>query len=211
MDKIKGENRMNKVLSIDIETKNLSNEIGGWNNQHLFKVACAVTYDGAVTKVYTDAPLTDVLTKSEEMEVKSLRDLKYDLDDHFQKGGKLLGHNINAFDLPVLRDSMDIYIVRKYLEHKEERCIDTSARVTKESGKRVHLDNLVKCTLNDSKSMSGIESVAKWRSEEYDEVIEYCIKDTKLTYDLWKYGQDNGIVKFYDEDNNQHIDLPIEW
>jgi len=202
---------MNKVLSIDIETKNLSNEIGGWKNQHLFKVACAVTYDGKMTSIYTDAPLTDSISKTEDRIVKSLGELKFDLDDHYQKGGKLLGHNINAFDLPVLRDAMDIYIVRKYLENKDERCIDTSARVTKESGKRVHLDNLVKCTLNDSKTMSGVDSVAKWRSEEYDEVIEYCVKDTVLTYDLWKYGQDNNIVKFYDADNNEHIDLPIKW
>ena len=211
MGKIKGERRMNNVLSIDIETENLSNEIGGWQNQHLFKVACAVTYDGTTTSVYTDAPLTDSLTKSEDSVIKSLGELKFDLDNHYQNGGKLLGHNINAFDLPVLRDAMDIYIVRKYLENKDERYIDTSVRVTKESGKRVHLDNLVKCTLNDSKTMSGIESVAKWRSEAYDEVIEYCIKDTVLTYDLWKYGQDNKIVKFYDADKNEYIDLPIEW
>ena len=50
--------------------------------------------------------------------VKSLRQLKFDLDDHFEKGGKLLGHNIVAFDLPALRDSMDIYCIRKYLEIK---------------------------------------------------------------------------------------------
>ena len=30
--------KMNKVISFDIETKNLSYEIGGWDNQHLFKV-----------------------------------------------------------------------------------------------------------------------------------------------------------------------------
>jgi len=199
------------VLSIDIETENLSNEIGGWHNQHLFKVACAVTWDGKNGCIYTDAPLTDSLNKSDGMHIKTLRELKFDLDDHFQKGGKLLGNNIIAFDLPVLRDAMDIYIVRKYLEEKDSRCIDTSALVTKESGKRVHLDNLVKCTLDDSKSMSGIESVAKWRAEKYDEVIEYCIKDTQLTYDLWKYGCDKGIVKFYDEDNNEHIDLSVKW
>ena len=62
--------------------------------------------------------------------VKSLRQLKFDLDDHFEKGGKLLGHNIVAFDLPALRDSMDIYCVRKYLDGKEERCIDTSRLMT---------------------------------------------------------------------------------
>ena len=167
---------MSKVLSLDIETKNLSNEIGGWHNQHMFKVACAVTWDGQNGIVYTDAPLSDTLTKSDGLEFKTLRELKFDLDDHFQKGGRILGHNINAFDLPVLRDShTDIFIVRKYLDDKETRCIDTSAYVTKACGKRVHLDNLVKCTFGDSKSMSVIDSVMKWREGEYDEVVDYCI------------------------------------
>ena len=51
--------------------------------------------------------------------IKSLRELKYDLDDHLQKGGVLLGHNIVAFDLPILRDSMDIFCITKYLKKKK--------------------------------------------------------------------------------------------
>ena len=201
---------MSKVISFDIETKNLSYEIGGWENQHLFKVACITTWDGDKGVVYIDEPVNNSFVKS-GVEVKPLREFKFDIDDHFQKGGKLLGHNINAFDLPVLRDSMDIYIVRKYLEDKSNRCIDTSAYLLKEHGKRIHLDNLVKCTLGDSKSMSGVDSVAKWRAGEYDEVVNYCLKDSQLTYDLWRYGQDNGIVKFYDEENDKQLEVKVEW
>ena len=202
---------MNKVLSFDIETKNLSYEIGGWDNQHLFKVACVTTWDGEKAVIYTDEALDGTLTKSNNTVIKTLRELKYDLDDHFQKGGKLLGHNINIFDLPVLRDSMDIYIVRKYLEDKSNRCIDTSAYMNKHHGRRIHLDNLVKCTIDDSKTMSGVDSVAKWRAGEFDEVVEYCLKDSQLTYDLWKYGQENGIVKYYNEETNEYIDAEVEW
>ena len=201
---------MNKVLSFDIETKNLSHEIGGWDNQHLFKVACVTTWDGEKGVVYVDEPINDSFRKA-GTEVKTLRELKFDLDDHFQKGGILLGHNINAFDLPVLRDSMDIYIVRKYLEDKTNRCIDTSAYMTKNHGQRIHLDNLVKCTLGDSKSMSGVDSVAKWRAGEFDEVVDYCMKDSQLTYNLWVYGRDNGVVKYYDEEKDEHIVAEVNW
>ena len=80
--------KMSKVLSLDIETKNLSNEIGGWHNQHMFKVACAVTWDGKKGVVYTDAPLTDTLTKSEGLEFvcrrlgnrKTLKNLRKTID-----------------------------------------------------------------------------------------------------------------------------------
>ena len=187
--------KMNKVISFDIETKNLSYEIGGWENQHLFKVACITTWDGDNAVIYSDEKLSGVLTKSENTVIKTLREFKFDIDDH----------------LPVLRDSMDIYIVRKYLEDKSNRCIDTSAYMTKHHGKRIHLDNLVKCTLDDSKSMSGIDSVIKWRQGEFDEVAEYCLKDSRLTYDLWKYGQEHGIVKYYDEVKDEHIEAKVEW
>ena len=40
------------------------------------------------------------------------------------KKAVLLGHNIAAFDLPILRDSLDIFCINKYLS--EEKFIDTS-------------------------------------------------------------------------------------
>lgn len=75
---------MTDVLSFDIETKNLSYEIGGWGNTHLFKVACVTTWDGENGVIYVDEPLQD-LKKGTDVVIKTLRELKFDLDDHFQK------------------------------------------------------------------------------------------------------------------------------
>ena len=36
-----------------------------------------------------------------------------------------------------------------------------------------------------------------WKMGRYDEVVDYCMKDTQLVYDLWKYGQENGVVKAF--------------
>lgn len=202
---------MNNVLSIDIETKNLSHEIGGWGNTHMFKVACVASYDGTIRKIYTDDIDNENLGSLNDIEVKTLRELKYDLDDHFDKGGKLLGHNIIAFDLPVLRDSLDIFIAKKYLDNRVDMCIDTSAYISKNFGKRIHLDNLTKCTLNAGKSMDGVESVKKWREGDFNSVLEYCIKDVELTYDLWKHGKDKGIIKAFDVDKAEVITYPCFW
>jgi len=201
---------MSKVLSFDIETKNLSYDIGGWDNTHLFKVACVTTWDGSNGVIYIDEQISE-LKKEENIQIKSLRELKYDLDEHFQKGGILLGHNINAFDLPVLRDAMDIYIVRKYLEEKSSRCIDTSAYLLKNHGKRIHLDNLVKNTISDQKNMSSLDSVVKWNEGKHGEVADYCLKDSQLTYDLWMHGRDKGIVKYFDEVGNKFEQLSVDW
>tara|TARA_R110000744_G_scaffold375_3_gene1423 strand:+ start:21991 stop:22605 length:615 start_codon:yes stop_codon:yes gene_type:complete len=204
---------MAKVLSLDIETKNLSTDIGGWGNTHMFLVSTVATWDGSVAKIYVDTDITGEITKGDK-EVLPLRQLKFDLDDHFKAGGSLLGHNIVAFDLPVLRDSLDIYCVRKYL--KEERYIDTSRILLKSCGQRITLDNAVTNTIGDSKSLNSADAPLLWKQGEYDTVVDYCLKDTKLCYDLWKHGQEHGEVSAYtydasDSDTYSLKHIPVEW
>jgi hypothetical protein len=195
------------VLAIDIETKNMSYDIGGFGNTHMFQVSTVATWDGKSGTVYVDEKM-DSFAKSGHV-IKSLSELKYDLDEHLQKGGLLLGHNIKAFDLPILRDSMDIYCINKYL--KEEKFIDTSRILMKEHKERFQLKNLVKCTMNDAKLMDSADAPRLWKMGQYDEVVEYCMKDTQLVYDLWKYGQDNGLVKGFSMEKGEHKELEVDW
>ena len=195
------------VLAIDLETKNMSYDIGGFSNTHMFQVSTVATWDGNTGTVYVDEPV-ESFAKSVHI-VKSLSELKYDLDEHFVKGGLLLGHNIKAFDLPILRDSMDIYCINKYI--KEEQFIDTSKILLKEHGERFQLKNLVKCTMNDFKLMDSADAPKLWKMGQYDEVVEYCMKDTQLVYDLWKYGQENGIVKAFSLEDGEYKDLEVKW
>jgi len=195
------------VLAIDLETKNMSHDIGGFGNTHMFQVSTVATWDGKTGTVYVDEPV-DSFAKSGHI-IKSIRELKYDLDDNFSKGVKLLGHNIRAFDLPILRDSLDIYCINKYLA--EEQYIDTSKYLTKEHGERYQLKNLVKCTMNDYKLMDSADAPKLWKMGQYDEVVEYCMKDTQLVYNLWKYGQDKGIVKGFSLEKAKHVDLEVKW
>ncbi len=46
---------------------------------------------------------------------------------------------------------------------------------------------------------------------QYDEVVEYCMKDTQLVYDLWKYGQDNGFVKAFSIEEGEFKELEVSW
>ena len=45
----------------------------------------------------------------------------------------------------------------------------------------------------------------------FDEVVDYCMKDTQLVYDLWQYGQNNGIVKAFSMEKGEHLDLEVKW
>tara|TARA_R110001583_G_scaffold30210_8_gene104686 strand:+ start:4232 stop:4825 length:594 start_codon:yes stop_codon:yes gene_type:complete len=195
------------VMAIDLETKNMSYDIGGFGNTHMFQVSTVATWDGKNGTVYVDEPV-DTFAKSGHV-IKSLRELKFDLDEHFQKGGVLLGHNIASFDLPILKNAMDIYCMKQYLEDK--KYIDTSRILTKEHGERFPLSNLVKCTMNDFKLMDSADAPKLWKMGQYDEVVEYCMKDTQLVYDLWKYGQDNGIVKAFSVNKEEFVELEVNW
>ena len=106
---------------------------------------------------------------------------------------------------------LDFARFRKYLEDKENRCIDTSAYLLKNHGKRIHLDNLVKNTISDQKNMSSIDSVFKWNEGLYSSVADYCLKDSQLTYDLWMHGKKNGIVKYFNEVENKFEEVSVEW
>ena len=195
------------VLALDIETKNMSYEIGGFSNTHMFQVSTVATWDGNIGTVYVDEAV-DSFAKSGHI-IKSLRDLKYDLDEHYENGGVLLGHNLAAFDLPILRDSMDIFCVNKYI--KEQKYIDTSKSLLKGHKERFQLKNLVKCTMDDFKLMDSADAPKLWKMGQYDEVVEYCMKDTQLVYDLWQYGQDNGFVKAFSIEKGEYVELEVDW
>jgi hypothetical protein len=119
-----------------------------------------------------------------------------------------LGHNIAAFDLPVLRDSMDIYCVRKFLN--DEQYIDTSRELTKQHGERFSLQNLVDNTLGETKSLESVMAPALWKAGEYQEVVDYCLKDCKLVYDLYMHGLDN-MIKGFSIEKEEFVEMKMEW
>ena len=198
---------MNNTLAIDIETKNYSHEIGGWDNTHMFKVSTVCTWDGDKGTIYIDKAVDEL--KKSNVSVKPISELKYDLDDHLEKGTFLLGHNIQAFDLPVLRDALDIYCINKYISKKQY--IDTSKEGTKSTGQRYSLNNLATWTLDNSKLYSSEEAPILWKDGKYSEVAKYCLKDCKLVYDLWKHGVDNGIVKGFSLDEELEKEIEVIW
>lgn len=195
------------MLAIDLETKNFSYEIGGWDNTHMFRVSTVCTWDGDKGTIYIDKAV-DSLKKS-NVEVKPISQLKFDLDDHFEKGGKLLGHNIVAFDLPVLKNALDIYCIKKYLDDKAY--VDTSQILNKAHGERYSLSNLVQHTLGSDKLMTSEDAPIVWKAGGYTEVAEYCLKDCELVYDLWKHGQSHNVVKGFSLKGEEIKSLEVEW
>ncbi len=195
------------VLAIDLETKNMSHDIGGWGNTHMFQVSTVCTWDGDKGTIYIDKAVDDL--KKSNIEIKPLSQLKFDLDDHLEKGGTLLGHNIPGFDLPLLKNAMDIYCIKKYLDNKAY--IDTSRILNKEYGERYSLSNLVQHTLGSDKMMESAMAPEVWKAGGYSEVADYCLKDCQLVYDLWQHGQNNKMVMGFSIDQEEVLDLGVDW
>ena len=50
-----------------------------------------------------------------------------------------------------------------------------------------------------------------WKSGEYQTVVEYCLKDCELVYNLWKYGIDNSVVKGFNVTEEEMKEIEVNW
>ena len=139
------------------------------------------------------------------------------LGDHLQKhidaGGSVLGHNIRMFDLPVLNAALDCWTAGDLMS-KSDSVIDTKLLVNKAAGNKdvaTSLQVLASTTLDVGKSMTSADAPEAWRAGKFLEVAEYCLKDAQLTYDLYCYGRENGIVKSRSLEDGSIIEVEVDW
>jgi DEAD/DEAH box helicase domain-containing protein len=113
----------------------------------------------------------------------------------------LIGYNSDAFDIPLLN--------RYYPgDLTQLKSIDLMVEVQKVLGRRLRLQSLAEATLGASKSGDGLKAMEWWSQGLYEKVKEYCIKDVKLTRDLYDYALKNGGLKY--KDFNQKRDIKID-
>ena len=51
---------------------------------------------------------------------------------------------------------------------------------------------------------------ALWKAGNYQTVVDYCLKDCQLVYDLYNHGLDNEIKAFSIEQEKK-LELKMEW
>jgi DEAD/DEAH box helicase domain-containing protein len=173
----------------DIETQFLSNEIpGGWSNLPGMKLSCAVVYDVDQAKYYTYV----------ESNVQ-------DLIKHLKGSSLVIGFNTVRFDYGVLQGYTQAPL-------KDLPSLDLMLEVQKKLNHRLSLAHLAAHTLGGAeKSADGLLAVQWWREGKYDQVIDYCRQDVKLTHDLWKFGQEKGYVLFKHKQSGEIVKCPVQW
>lgn len=177
------------TLVIDLETKKSFADVGG--QQYIEKLGISVA------GVYSYE--RNEFLAFEEHEVGRLEEMLASCD-------RIIGFNINHFDIPVLRP---------YL--KDTRVLDRIAVVdmyedaVKFLGHRVGLQALAKATLGASKSSNGLEALEWFKQGRVQEVKDYCVQDVRLTRDLFEFGRTHGHVLFESFVDGKVHSIPVQW
>ncbi|MBI5178386.1 MAG: ribonuclease H-like domain-containing protein [Nitrospinae bacterium] len=184
-----GENAAPKkrVVVFDIETRLGADEVGGWGNKHLMRVAVAVAHDSldGSFKVFYEEQAKELIA------LLKCADL-------------VVGYNIRNFDYAVLRPYTD-----EQLE-KTLPTFDLCEEVEKILRFRLKLDSIAQSTLGVGKSADGLQSL-KWVKEgKLDLVRDYCIQDVKVTLDVFNYALENKKL-FYADKSGKKKEIPAAW
>jgi len=177
---------MRHIITLDLETQYLADEVGGWGNIRDMRLAVAVTYDAA-DDAYRDYTEQDI-----EPLVGALR------------GADLIvGYNILRFDYEVLRAYTDEPL-------SDLPTVDMLQDLYRTLGWRPKLDSVAAATLGETKSADGIQAVRWFREGKLGKVLAYCRRDVEVTWRVYQFGRRNGYVKYHDRRRRAHT-VPIKW
>jgi DEAD/DEAH box helicase domain-containing protein len=175
-----------RILFLDVETQRSAEEVGGWQNKHLMRVATVVVYDSKedAYAVFGEERIQELIEKL--------------------KGADLIvGFNIADFDYSVLKGYSSFRFATL-------PTFDILQEVSKRLGYRLSLNHLAHKTLNMEKSADGLQSLQWFKEGRMEEVIAYCKKDVEITKDLFLYGLANGYLLF-ETKTGQLVRLPVAW
>jgi DEAD/DEAH box helicase domain-containing protein len=129
-----------RVLYFDLETQKSAEDVGGWGNIHLMKLAVGVVWDSLEKKhnVYLEHEARQLVEK-------------------LQTADLVVGFNVIGFDYTVLQPEASIDL-------QDLKTFDMLVDIKKKLGFRLSLDHLAGHTLNAKKSADGLISL-QWYKE----------------------------------------------
>jgi len=175
-----------RVLSFEKKKKKSADEVGGWGNIHLMKLAVGVVWDSLEQKHFT-----------------YLEDEAGKLIDKLKTADLVVGFNVIGFDYTVLQpeSSIDLHDLPTF---------DMLVDVKQKLGFRLSLDHLAGQTLNAKKSADGLTSLKWYKEGKIDQIVEYCIQDVNVTRDLFLFGEENGFVRYLSR-SGKAMTLDVDW
>lgn len=105
---------------------------------------------------------------------------------------RIVGHNLLAFDYPVLTK----YVDEGRLARLVPKTADTLKLLLDATGVRVGLDDLAKLNLGKGKTDDPRMVPTLWRRGEKDRVISYLKSDVDLTREVYEFGLAKGRLRY---------------
>ncbi len=170
----------------DLETQRSAEEVGGWSHPERMGLALAVVYDCRERTYRTylegdvDRLLLDLVTAD-----------------------RVVGFNIDRFDLPVLRGYTD-------WDLGKIRTFDLLDTLYRRLGFRISLDKLAAENLGERKSADGLQAIRWWKEGRVDEIEAYCRRDVEVTWKLYRLGRERGYVLYRDAEDRL-VRAPVDW
>ncbi len=171
-----------RTVVFDIETKNEFKDVGSVEPSAL---------DLSVVGIYDSA--TDAYTTFLEEDLPKLWPILEQTDI-------LVGYNSDHFDIPLLN---------KYYHGDLSRItsIDLLREIKNSLGRRLKLDSVAEATLGVKKSGNGLEAITWWKNGDIDRVREYCLKDVRITKELYDYAKKHQSLKYRDLGESREIKI----
>jgi len=160
------------TLVFDIETQNFFTDPDvGRNNYGALKISAVGVYSYLLNRYMA----------FEEHEMEKMVEF-------FDGATKLVGFSMNRYDVPVLNFYFQrLNIPAPNLWEKER--VDLLEEIEMAVGERVSLSRLAEANLGVKKDRHGSEAIRLYEEGRMDELKEYCLKDVRLTkelYDIYK-------------------------
>ena len=175
-----------RVLVFDLETQRSAEEVGGWHNTHLMRLALGVIHELG----------SDGFETYREADASKLIDRLFEAD-------LVVGFNVIGFDYGVL----GAYTPRPF---DALPTFDLLVELHRKIGRRVSLGHLAESTLGRQKSGDGLQSITWFRGGEIERVEEYCRRDVELLRDLLAFGEREGHLLLRTRDDTL-VRLPFDW
>ena len=183
---ISEEESEHQVLVFDLETQRSAEDVGGWRNCHLMRLAVGCVWDSK----------TGQMRDYYEREAEELVDALAGAD-------LVVGFNVKRFDYRVLSG----YSGRNMASIST---FDMLEAVNNVIGYRLSLGHLGETTLQRPKTADGLQSLQWWKEGKHDLVTQYCRADVELTRDLFYHGIKEGFL-LYERKNAGTVRLPVKW
>lgn len=174
------------LVYFDLETQRSAEEVGGWENKRLMRLALGVTYS----------------TRDERFRAFEEEDAPA-LIRQLQEADLVVGFNHLNFDFPVLSAYTDTDLSR--LPN-----LDLLVYLKPLLGFRPSMNALAAATLNSAKSADGLASLRWFKQGEFAKIALYCKEDVRITRELHRFGLRHGKL-YYSDKAGLKREVAVQW